>query len=113
MDIVQILSFVIGVLLFVSVLFLIVTGRLKERYSILWLVSSLSIVFLSVSRALLERVSYMLGIYYPPSLLFLAGVFFLLIINISFSVTISRLSSKVDALAQEVAFLKGKIEERG
>lgn len=113
MDIVQILSFVIGVLLFVSVLFLIVTGRLKERYSILWLISSLSIVFLSVSRALLERVSYMLGIYYPPSLLFLAGVFFLLIINISFSLTISRLSSKVDALAQEVALLKGKIEERG
>ncbi len=106
MDIVQIISFLIGVVLFLSVVFLIITGRLKERYSLLWLASSLFICILSISRRLLEYISYKLGIYYPPSLLFLAGVLFLLAINISFSVTISRLSSKVDTLAQEIALLK-------
>ncbi len=106
MDIVQIISFIIGLTILVSVVLLIVTGRLKERYSILWLFSALFICILSVSRRLLEYISYKLGIYYPPSLLFLAGVLFLLAINISFSVTISRLSSKVDTLAQEIALLR-------
>lgn len=106
MDIVQVISLIIGLLILSSVIFFIITGRLKERYSLLWLISALFICLLSISRKLLEYVSYKLGIYYPPSLLFLAGVLFLLAINISFSVTISRLSSKVDTLAQEIALLK-------
>lgn len=106
MDIVQILSFIIGILILSSVIFFIVTGRLKERYAILWIFSALFICILSISRKFLEYISLKIGIYYPPSLLFLAGVLFLLAINISFSVTISKLSSKVDILAQEIALLK-------
>lgn len=112
MDIVQVLSFIIGLAILVSIIFFIVTGSLKERYAILWLLSALFICALSLSRKLLEYISLKLGIYYPPSLLFLAGVLFLLVINISFSVTISKLSSKINILAQEIALLKIKIEDK-
>lgn len=110
MDIVQIISFLIGLLILLTVIFLIITGRLKERYSLLWLISATGICILSLSRRLLEYVSLTLGIYYPPSLLFLAGVLFLLLLNISLTVTISRLSSRVDTLAQEIALLKGEVK---
>ncbi len=110
MDIVHIISFLVGLSILIFVIFLIVTGRLKERYSLLWLISAIFICILSVSRGLLEYISYKIGIYYPPSLLFLAGVLFLLALNISFSVTISRLSSRIDTLAQEIALMKEKIK---
>ncbi len=106
MDTVQILSFIVGITIFLSVIFLIRKGSLKEKYSILWLFSSFIVCILSVTRGFLEKISLLAGIYYPPSLLFLVSVIFLLIINISFSVTISRLSTKVDTLAQELAILK-------
>lgn len=108
MDLVQIASFMIGLVIFVSVISFISFKRLKERYSIIWLFSAFVICFLSVNRPFLDYISLKLGIYYPPSLLFLAGTVFLLAINISFSVTISELSSKVDTLTQEIALLKAK-----
>lgn len=108
MDIVQVISFLIGFTILVSAVLLIRSGRLKERYSILWLFSSIIICIFSLSRRMLEAISYSLHIYYPPSLLFLIGVLFLLAINISFSVTISELSKKVNILTQEIALLKNK-----
>lgn len=111
MDTVQIISLFIGLLIFFGIVSLIVTGRLKERYSLLWLIAATGICLLSLSRRFLEYLSLKLGIYYPPSLLFLAGVLFLLVLNISLTVTISRLSSRVDALAQEIALLKSEKKE--
>ncbi len=111
MDLLKILAIVgSGTVLFL-VVELIRRGRLKERYSLLWLFASGVLLVLSSSRGILEYISNMMGIYYPPSFLFLLAFLFLLLITLHFSVTISGLSEKNKRLAQELALLRQEMRE--
>jgi hypothetical protein len=80
--------------------------RLQEEYSILWLAGGVIMLVLSVKKDWLEWVSDAVGIYYPPSFLFLISMFFILLILIHFSITISRLYQMNKRMAQELALLK-------
>lgn len=113
MDLIQLLSFSTGFVILISVVFLIRQRRLKEKFSLLWLFSSLAICLLALSRWFLDEMGIWLGVHYPPALLFLFGTFFLLAINISFSVTISELSSRIDTLAQHLALLEAARQQPG
>jgi hypothetical protein len=111
MDLLKILAIVgSGTVLFL-VVELIRRGRLKERYSLLWLFASGVLLALSSSRGILKYISNMMGIYYPPSFLFLLAFLFLLLITLHFSVTISGLSEKNKRLAQELALLRQEMRE--
>ena len=90
---------------------LIRRGRLKEKYSLLWLFAGTILLIFSLSRGLLEYVSSLLGIYYPPSFLFLLAFLFLLLITLHFSVVISGLSDKNKKLAQELALLRQQMQK--
>ncbi|HEX9019701.1 MAG TPA: DUF2304 domain-containing protein [Nitrospirota bacterium] len=90
---------------------LIRRGRLKERYSLLWLLAGAVLLLLSSSRGLLEFVSRRFGIFYPPSFLFLLAFLFLLLITLHFSVVVSGLSEKNKQLAQEIALLRQQLRE--
>lgn len=111
MDIVKILAIAGSATLLFLVLELIRRGSLKERYSLLWLFSGIVLLVLSSSRSLLEFFSHLLGIYYPPSLLFLIAFVFLLLITLHFSAVISGLSEKNKRLAQEIALLRQAMED--
>ncbi len=111
MDIVKVLAIAgSGAVLF-AVIELIRRGRLKERYSLLWLFAGLVMLVLSLSRGLLESIAHLLGIFYAPSLLFLIAFIFLLLITLHYSVIISGLSERNKHLAQEVALLRLKLDE--
>ena len=90
---------------------LIRRGQLKERYALLWLVAGIILLIFSLSRGLLEYVASLVGIYYPPSLLFLLAFLFLLLITLHFSSVISGLSEKNKQLAQELALLRQEMVE--
>ena len=111
MDIVKVLAISGSATVLFLVLELIRRGRLKERYSLLWLFSSLVLLILSLSRGLLEFLSRQVGIYYPPSLLFLIAFVFLLLITLHFSAVISGLSEKNKRLAQDIALLRQALDE--
>ncbi|HYA87350.1 MAG TPA: DUF2304 domain-containing protein [Nitrospirota bacterium] len=109
MDVLKILAIAgSGILLFI-VIELIRRGRLKERYSLLWLLAGMVLLLLSSSRNALEFVARHLGIFYPPSFLFLIAFLFLLLITLHFSVVISGLSEKSKKLAQELALLREEL----
>ena len=110
MDLILVMATIVNILIFVSVIELIRRNRLKEKYSLLWLFSSLVMLWFSVSRETLHYVSGLIGIQYPPSLIFLLAFFFLIVINIHFSTVISRLSDRSKTLSQEVAILKEMLE---
>ncbi len=109
MEIVTIVAILVSGSIVFSVIELIRRNKLKEKYSLLWLASSLVILFFSVSRESLQAVSLFVGIYYPPSFLFLLASLFLIIINIHFSTVISELFEKNKTLTQEIALLKEAI----
>ena len=111
MDIIKLLAIIGSGMLLVAVVELIRRGRLKERYSLLWLLAGLILLILSSSRNLLDSLSHLLGVYYPPSLLFLLAFFFLLLITLHFSVVISSLHERNKRLAQEISLLREALDE--
>jgi hypothetical protein len=111
MDIVKVLAISGSAAVLFLVLELIRRGRLKERYSLLWLFSGVVMLVLSLSRELLEYIARQVGIFYPPSLLFLVAFIFLLLITLHFSAVISGLSEKNKKLAQEIALLRQSLDE--
>ena len=110
MDLLKILAILGSGSVFVIVIELIRRGRLKERYSLLWLCASALLLVLSLSRDVLEYLSHAMGIYYPPSLLFLLAFLFLLLITLHFSVVLSGFSEKNKKLAQELALLRQELQ---
>lgn len=111
MDVLKIMAIVgcgSGLVLIVE---LIRRGRLKEKYSLLWLFAGTILLIFSSSRGLLEYASSLVGIYYPPSFLFLLAFLFLLLITLHFSSVISGLSEKNKQLAQELALLRQEMME--
>jgi hypothetical protein len=99
----------VGVLLLV--LELVRRRRLKEEYSLLWLATALAILLLSVSRPLLDTLATLVGIFYPPSALFLVAVVFVLFILLHFSTVLTRLSQESKENAQQIALLRWQLEQ--
>lgn len=111
MDFAQVICLALSVVVFAFVMLLVKERRLREKYALLWLSTSVFIILLTVSRRTLETAALGIGILYPPSLLFLVGVLFLLVVTIGHSVTLSRLSESNHNLAQEAALLRKQIED--
>ncbi len=109
---VTILSVVLSALLLLYILEMVRRRRLREEYSILWLCGGVVILVLSLERDWLIRISLAVGVAYPPSFLFLIGILFVILILIHFSIAISRLHEMNKRMAQEIAFLKRKSEDK-
>ena len=112
MDIIEAIAITVSVSIFVVIIELIRRGRLKERYSLIWLAASAVLIAFSLWRGLLHFIARSVGIYYPPSFLFLLAILFLLALLLHFSVILSSLSEKNKRLAQEIAMLKETVNDR-
>ncbi len=107
----QIIAIIGSFALFIAIIDLVRRGLLKEKYSVLWLLSALALLLLSIKKQLLDMVAAYLGIAYPPSLLFLVAFLFIFLIVLHFSVVISVLHEKNKILAQELALLKDMMKD--
>ena len=81
---------------------------MKEAYAIIWLIFGLLFMFFSCWRKALDYISEIIGIYYPPAMLFLLLIIAITLILIQFSVVISKQNDQIRALTQEIALLKEK-----
>jgi hypothetical protein len=88
------------------VLDLVRRKRLKEQYSLLWLLVGVVLLILSSSRSLVEKMAAYFHIYYAPSMLFLFGLIFCFTLILHLTVVISKLNDRVVRLTQEVALLR-------
>jgi hypothetical protein len=102
---VQIVAIVGSALLFFFVLELVRRRHLGEPYAILWLLAAFVLLLFSVWTRLLEKFSDLLGIAVPANALFAVAFGFVLVLLLSFSVVLSRLSRENRLLAQELARL--------
>jgi hypothetical protein len=115
MGLVQIVSIIGSLGIFLTVIELIRRNYLKERYSLIWLAASFLLILFSVWRNLLHFIARTFGIFYPPSFLFLLAIVFLILLLLHFSTIISSLSEKNTRLAQELGVIKsrlGRLEEK-
>lgn len=85
--------------------------RLKEEYSLLWLLTTVALFVLSFWRGLLDVLAKLLGIFYPPTALFVVGFGFMLLILLHFSTVISRLSTENKVLTQRLGILSWRVKQ--
>jgi hypothetical protein len=85
--------------------------KLGEAYSLLWLLTGLILVILSLWRELLDVMAGLVGIFYPPAALFVIGFGFVLLILLQFSVVVSRLSDENRSLIQRLSILDWRIRQ--
>jgi hypothetical protein len=91
---------------------LIRSRRLQERYALLWLLTGLVILVLALWRGALSALAGLVGIHYPPSALFVVASGFILVVLLHYSTVISELSERNTTLAQRLALLEKRLEER-
>jgi len=86
-------------------------NAVKEKYSFLWFATGISLMLLTLKRDWLTSLSKLLGIYYPPSALFLVLSLFMILILIHYSIVLTKLLSQNQKLAQKVALLETEINQ--
>jgi hypothetical protein len=113
---ISIAASIASVLLILVVLELIRGRRLKERYALLWLVTGVVLLVLSLWRDGLNTIAGWLGVSgYPPAILFAAAILFVIIVLLHYSTVLSRLDDEKTLLAQDLALLRQRLDalERG
>jgi cell division protein FtsW (lipid II flippase) len=111
---VSIASAIASLLLLLVVLELIRSRRLRERYALLWLLTGIVLLVLSVWRGGLNTMAQWAGVEtYPPAILFAVASFFVLAVLLHYSTVISKLSDQNSILAQRRALLEEQLDDRG
>jgi hypothetical protein len=102
---IQIVAVIVTAIAFLVVLELVRRRRLVERYALLWMLATATLLLLAVWRDLLNIVGDALGIADPVNAIFLLAFAVVFGLLLHFSVANSRLSDETKILAQEVARL--------
>jgi hypothetical protein len=108
---ISIAAAVIAFLFLIVIFELIRSRRLQERYALLWLLTGVVILVLSLWREALGLLSRSIGIAYPPSALFVIGSFFIIVLLLHYSTVISELAERNVTLAQRLALLEHRLHE--
>jgi hypothetical protein len=100
------LVFLSAALIVAFVLFrLLRAGRLREKYSALWIIVGAAILVLAVWPGLLNHLADVIGVALPVNLLFFLAILLLLGVTIHLSLEASRLEDETRILAERVALL--------
>ncbi len=109
---IQVITIVLNLIFLFYVALLIVRGKLREEYAIIWCISTIILVTFSFWRDGLLVVSRLFGIYEPPNLVFTVSIFVVFVYLLHLSVVSSKLQEQNKKLAQELALLKSSIEKK-
>lgn len=84
--------------------------RLREEYSILWLMLCAAMLLLASFEGITVWVAARLDVAYAPSIIFFVALAFVVAMLFHYSLEISRLSDQSRRLAQELSLLRARLE---
>ena len=94
-----------AVAILLMVIELVRRRKLKEEYSVLWVVTAVLTLVVSVWFSLLQGVTTAIGAISPVSTLFFFGLLFCIVLLLHFSVRVSALERRLTTLVQEVGLM--------
>ncbi len=104
-----IVGVVIAAALIITLVSLIRSRRLNERYALLWLIAAFGVIVFGLWPAALEALANVFGIAYPPSALFLLVGVLLGLVLLDTAIVISKLVARGSALAQHLAITEERV----
>jgi hypothetical protein len=105
----KIFALLICCFVFVVTINLVRKRKLREEYSVLWLVTSLLMFVLVIRYEWLVALTNFIGAGWPTTTLFICSIIFLMLIAVQFSIKISGLTEQIKNLAQENALLRADL----
>jgi hypothetical protein len=98
--------------LLVIVLDLVRRRRLLERYALVWLAVTVVLIVVTLWDRILDGISSLIGVAYPPSALFVIAFGFVIFLLLHFSVAVSKLSDQSRVLAQQLSLLEERMRRQ-
>lgn len=106
----QVFAGVTSIVVLALILELVRRRRLLEEYSWLWLATAVGMIVLVVWYRPLLYVTWVIGAVSPVTTMLLFASLFLLAIAVHYSIIISRLTTQLKNLAQELALLSERVD---
>jgi hypothetical protein len=101
----QLLAILISSGFLVLMIELLRRRRLQEREALVWLVASVALLAMSIWNGLLDAISRALGIKSDQNALFVMAGIFALALLLHLSLTVARLSARVEIMARRIAHM--------
>jgi hypothetical protein len=105
----QIFALIVCLVVFVFTIDMVRKRRLREEYSVLWLITSIIMFVLVVKYDWLAALTQFIGAGLPTTTLFIGSIIFLMLIAVQFSIKISKLTDQVKNLSQDNALLRADL----
>ena len=108
----RLLAVALAICLMGGVLFLVRTHRLREEFTPIWVGVAIGFLAVSLRLDLLQAVTIAIGAWTPSSTIFFFANRFLIGVCLNYAVRLSQASVQLKNLAQEVALLNARLDER-
>jgi|AGTN01.3.fsa_nt_gi Uncharacterized conserved protein len=112
MTVSQIVFVSLALLFSIMIITKTIKRKLFEKESLIWLLLMVVVIIFGISPNLIITLANWVGIDYPPSLLFLLSILFLLILVFRLTTQITALNSRIKELGQQIAIINEKLEKR-
>jgi hypothetical protein len=103
----------VGVVILLFILELLRRRQIREKYAALWIVVLAAVVPLALFPRVSDPIAHALGVASGVSLALFGGFVFLLLVCIHLSWEMSRLEEETRTLAEEIALIRSRIDEKG
>lgn len=106
----QVLSFTLGVLFFLVILYNIKKRKLNPSYSVLWLLLSLFLILIPVFQSFIINTARFFGVY-GENIVYISLIGFLLVYVLYITSKVVRLNNQVKELISQTAILEDEIKQ--
>lgn len=96
---------------FVIIINMVRKKSLDLRYALIWLALIAMILVIVIVPGLLGVITHFLGIYDAMNMVFFMGFVFLIVVTFFLTAALSRNSSRIKALTQQVALLEKQVRD--
>ena len=110
---VELFSLVVALGNLLIVLELVRRRQMMENFALLWSSVAIGGFVLVLARPLIDQLTQFVGLDTGTSLVFAGAIAFLLVVCMYLSLQVSRLTRRVELLAEEISFLNGVEDPTG
>lgn len=103
---------ILSIIVMLFIILSVKRSSLSVKESFYWFLSTLLMLILSIFPKIIDYFASLIGVSYPPSLLFVLCIVFLVLMVFRSSKKISNQNEKIRFLIQEVSILKKEINKK-
>lgn len=108
----QITTSIIGLFIGFYIIYLIKHDKLHAKFAVYWFIIAILIVIFGIFPKFVDKIGSLVGVNYPPILLVVISISFILIKLLRLDIENSRKEQKIRELIQKISILERELEEK-